>query len=253
MSHPNFSHQRQGPKPNFSTPRATGRHPSFPTKDPKPNPGLPRLRGPDRNPLSPHQGSQTETRASNTKGPGSKPSFPTMSRGKPQNIKTTGSGSQPWLFIPRVPGGNTGFSNQGPRITTLTYHTKRLWPAPNCFTSRVLGRSPSFPHQGSERNPGLPKLKVPDRNSAVPHQRPETDSRTFQTKDPKSKHCFSTPRVPNRIPGFPGSQPSFPTMSRGKSQTVKGFCHRGVRITVTAPWNLISKSHGTHHIGSVGC
>jgi hypothetical protein len=53
----------------------------------------PQLRGPDRSPLSPHQGSQTETRASNTKGPGSKPSFPTMSRGKPQNIKTMSGGS----------------------------------------------------------------------------------------------------------------------------------------------------------------
>ena len=90
---------RDGSLEHTHKPRAPGRHPSFPTKDPKPNPGLPRLRGPDRNPLSPHQGSQTETRASNTKGPGSKPSFPTMSRGKLQNIKTMGLHLVRWITM----------------------------------------------------------------------------------------------------------------------------------------------------------
>jgi hypothetical protein len=76
-----------------------------------------------------------------------------------------------------------------------------------CCPIRIkLGYIPNWPNSGISRNVGgfAPHLSGVSPGPPGPPGIPKYNiSRTFQTKDPKSKHCFSTPRIRNRIPDFP--------------------------------------------------
>ena len=56
---------------------------------------------------------------------------------------------------------------------------------------------------------GLSRRRVPNRNTAFPHQGSETEFRAFQTYGPRSKLCCSTPKARHRFPDFPDSKDCF--------------------------------------------